>query len=158
MLVGIYVDVLRFLAQSSKYFRTPPTIRLMHRASSRKPWPGFSRDVEQLRESAKAVLKEVEYLDRRETRIASTRLKFMEKDQQKILLAVEEQKKIMSNLQEQQQMLEMVKDQQEVLQRIQNLLIQLRPIGPSDTAGQVSGASENSADGSMLQQSSTDIP
>jgi seryl-tRNA synthetase len=114
--------------------------------------------VEQLRESAKAVLKEVEYVDRRETGIASTRLKFMEKDQQKILLAVEEQKKIMSNLQEQQQMLEMVKDQQEVLQMIQNLQIQPRPIGTSDTAGQVLRASENPADGSIFQQSSTDMP
>jgi hypothetical protein len=102
---------------------------------TREPWPGFSRHVGELRKGSQDVLKEVEYLDRRETRIASTRLKFMEKDQQKILAAVEEQRKIMSNLQQQQQILEIVKDQQEVLQSVQQLLIQLRPLGTSAETG-----------------------
>lgn len=101
------------------------------------PGPEFDRQIEELRKASDEVMQEVEYLDRRETRLASIRLKHMERDQRRILNAVQEQKKLIANMQEQRQILDMVRDQQQVLQSMQNLLMQL----PLPTKKDIEGSS-----------------
>ncbi|KAL1869389.1 hypothetical protein Daus18300_005601 [Diaporthe australafricana] len=68
------------------------------------------------------VIKEVEYLHRRELKEAHQRLREVDRKQDEALRMLEEQQRILTSLQEEQRLLGVVADHQKVLQLLQQLL------------------------------------
>ena len=91
----------------------------------------FQKSISKIRKISASVTREVEYLNRVELREALARLRNMERDQQRMLLAMEDQKKIMLSLKEERKITAMITDQQTILQAVQNLQMKVSALDPA---------------------------
>jgi serine kinase of HPr protein (carbohydrate metabolism regulator) len=91
----------------------------------------FQNSISNIRKISASVMREVEYLNRVELREAHARLRNMERDQQRMLLAMEDQKKIMLSLKEERKITTMINDQQTILQTVQNLQMKVSALDPA---------------------------
>lgn len=98
-----------------------------------KPWTQgrntqiLKDTIAKIRRSSQKVMKEVEYLHRRELRQAHLRLREIDKKQDQVLRALDEQKKILIAMQEEQKALNLINDHQKVVQMLQQLLAKFPP-------------------------------
>ncbi|PKK48209.1 hypothetical protein CI102_9238, partial [Trichoderma harzianum] len=83
--------------------------------------------IARIRRSSQKVMKEVDYLHRRELRQAHLRLREIDKKQDQVIRALEEQKKILISMQEEQKALNLINDHQKVVQMLQQLLVKFPP-------------------------------
>ncbi|KAL6837653.1 hypothetical protein V8C40DRAFT_230515 [Trichoderma camerunense] len=84
--------------------------------------------IAKMRQSSQKVIKEVEYLHRRELRQAHLRLREIDRKQDQVIRALDEQKKILISMQEEQKALNLINDHQKVVQMLQQLLAKLPPL------------------------------
>ncbi|KAF3073666.1 hypothetical protein CFAM422_003935 [Trichoderma lentiforme] len=98
-----------------------------------KPWTQgrntqiLKDTIAKIRRSSQKVMKEVEYLHRRELRQAHLRLREIDKKQDQVIRALDEQKKILIAMQEEQKALNLINDHQKVVQMLQQLLAKFPP-------------------------------
>ncbi|KAK4084571.1 uncharacterized protein Triagg1_1051 [Trichoderma aggressivum f. europaeum] len=78
--------------------------------------------IAKIRRSSQKVIKEVEYLQRRELRQAHLRLRGIDRKQDQVIRALDEQKKILISMQEERKALNLINDHQKVVQMLQQLL------------------------------------
>lgn len=83
--------------------------------------------IAKIRRSSQKVMKEVEYLHRRELRQAHLRLREIDRKQDQVIRALDEQKKILISMQEEQKSLNLINDHQKVVQMLQQLLAKFPP-------------------------------
>lgn len=83
--------------------------------------------IAKIRRSSQKVMKEVEYLHRRELRQAHLRLREIDRKQDQVIRALDEQKKILVSMQEEQKALNLINDHQKVVQMLQQLLAKFPP-------------------------------
>ncbi|EON61324.1 hypothetical protein W97_00537 [Coniosporium apollinis CBS 100218] len=74
-----------------------------------------------VRKISQKIIREVEYLHRREMREAHLRLQDVERKQITVLQVMEAQQKILISLQEEQKIMAVISDQQKILQMLQQL-------------------------------------
>jgi hypothetical protein len=94
------------------------------------------------------VIKEMEYLHRRELREAHVRLREVDRKQDEVIRAWEDQRRILVSLQEEQKILAAVTDHQKVLQMIQQLLARFPP--STETTSAVSDSTKNEEEGAQV--------
>lgn len=92
--------------------------------SINQPVLGMKTAVSKIRGISDKVIREVEYLHRRELRDAHQRLREVDRKQNEVLRMLGEQRRILDSLQEEQKMLSTIADHQKVLQLLQRLLAQ----------------------------------
>lgn len=83
--------------------------------------------IAKIRRSSQKVIKEVEYLHRRELQQAHLRLREIDKKQDQVIRALDEQKKSLLSMQEEQKALNLINDHQKVVQMLQQLLVKFPP-------------------------------
>lgn len=81
--------------------------------------------IAKIRKQARAIMQEVEYQQRLEMRDMSSRVRQIERDQQRILSGIASQKQILESLRDQQNIMSMIKTQQVILDGIQKLLLRI---------------------------------
>lgn len=127
----LYLGLIAFCQQSMKLMQASP----LKRASLELVLGGtreeFQNSISKIRKISASVMREVEYLDRVELRDAHVRLRNMERDHQRMLLAMEDQKKIMLSLKEERKITTMINDQQTILQAVQNLQMKVSALDPA---------------------------
>ncbi|KAK9414280.1 hypothetical protein SUNI508_02379 [Seiridium unicorne] len=79
-------------------------------------------DVAKIKQSSQRVIREAEYMQRKEFRQAHVRLCELDKKQNQIIQAVEEQRKLLVSLRDEHKALDIIADHQQVLQMLQQLL------------------------------------
>lgn len=112
-------------------FAAASSIKVVETSTSRRTIKGLLNGDQQLRMKdttirikslSEKVIREVEYLHRRELREAHQRLREVDRKQDEALRMLEEQRRILVSLQEEQKLLALVADHQKVLQLLQQLL------------------------------------
>lgn len=107
------------------------SIKLVQTSTSRRAIKGLLNRDQQLemkdtttriKSLSEKVIREVEYLHRRELREAHQRLREVDRKQDEALRMLEEQQRILVSLQEEQKLLALLADHQKVLQLLQQLL------------------------------------
>lgn len=126
----LYLTLMEFCQQSIKMMQASPLKRATLELSGSKG-EDFQKSILDIRKISASVMQEVEYLNRVELRNAHSRLRKMEQDQQKMLLAMEEQKKIMLSLKEERRITTMITDQQSILEVVQNLQMKVATLDPA---------------------------
>ncbi|KFA79374.1 hypothetical protein S40288_10816 [Stachybotrys chartarum IBT 40288] len=82
----------------------------------------LQRTIAKSRKPCQKVIREVEYLHRKESRQAHLKLREVDKKQDQVLKTLEEQQRILLSLREEQRALSLVGDHQKILQRLRQLL------------------------------------
>lgn len=126
----LYLGLIAFCQQSIKLMQASSLKRasLEFLGGTREE---FQNSISKIRKISASVMREVEYLNRVELRDAHVRLRNMERDQQRMLLAMEDQKKIMLSLKEERKITTMINDQQTILQAVQNLQMKVSALDPA---------------------------
>ncbi|PNP58535.1 hypothetical protein THARTR1_01551 [Trichoderma harzianum] len=83
--------------------------------------------IAKIRRSSHKVMREVEYLHRRELRQAHLRLREVDRKQDQVIRALDEQKRILVSIQEEHKALNLISDHQKVVQMLQQLLAKFPP-------------------------------
>ncbi|KEY74988.1 hypothetical protein S7711_10447 [Stachybotrys chartarum IBT 7711] len=82
----------------------------------------LQRTIAKSRKPSQKVIREVEYLHRKESRQAHLKLREVDKKQDQVLKTLEEQQRILLSLREEQRALSLVGDHRKILQRLRQLL------------------------------------
>jgi len=122
LVLDLYTEVISGLASIARLL--PDTARNSMRLAiiSDSHARMISDSIETIQACARKVIKEVEYLHRKELREAHLRLRQIDRKQDQVIRALEEQRRIMLSLQEEQKILTSVNNHQKVLQMLQQLL------------------------------------
>jgi serine kinase of HPr protein (carbohydrate metabolism regulator) len=125
----LYLGLIAFCEQSIKLMQASSLKRasLEIRGATRED---FQSSISNIRKISALVMREVEYPNRVELRDAHARLRNMEQDQQRMLLAMEDQKKIMLSLKVVRKITTMINDQQSILEAVQNLQMKVSALHP----------------------------
>lgn len=140
--VGVYKEALTALQRISKQVHKP----LIRKSSHAEELQSIRQKVSE--HSAK-VIREVEYLHRRELRDAHIRLREVDRKQDQVIRALEEQKRILESLQEEQQLMKLVSDNQKVLQMLQQLLARFNHRDIPSEAGSVDAKQASNVEGDL---------
>ncbi len=126
----LYLGLIAFCHQSMKLMQASSLKRASLELVLGGTQEEFQTSISKIRKISASV-REVEYLNRVELRDAHVRLRNMERDQQRMLLAMEDQKKIMLSLKEERKITTMINDQQTILQAVQNLQMKVSALDPA---------------------------
>ena len=125
LMVELYTGFFTFLHQSIQIIQTPTLKRFTNPSIAQAAQENFPPIISKIHQLSTSVSKEVEYLHRLEVREAHLRVRNMERDQQRMLLAMEDHKKIMLSLREERKITAMITDQQTILQAVQSLQVKV---------------------------------
>jgi hypothetical protein len=126
----LYLGLIAFCEQSIKLMQASSFKRASLGVWGATRDENFQSSISNIRKISASVMREVEYLNRVELRDAHARLRNMEQDQQRMLLAMEDQKKIMLSLKEERKITTMINDQQSILEAVQNLQMKVSALDP----------------------------
>jgi hypothetical protein len=121
LILKLYIGLLTFLRRSIQLMSQPTFKLIMNPQMSRSAVQDFQTYISNIRQLSASVMKEVEYLQRVELHEAHSRLRKMDRDQQRVLMAMKDQKEIMLSLKEEKKITTMINDQQTILQAVQSL-------------------------------------
>jgi hypothetical protein len=127
----LYLGLIAFCQQSMKLMQGSSLIRRASLEFLGGTREELQKSISKIRKISASVMREVEYLNRVELRNAHVRLRNMDRDQQRMLLAMEDQKKIMLSLKEERKITTMINDQQTILQAVQNLQMKVSALDPA---------------------------
>lgn len=130
LMVKLYTGLFGFLQKSLDIISQSDIKRGLSRLSSGAQVQ-FQDSISEIRKISNSVTKEVEYRHRVELREANSRLKDMEKDQQRMLAAVEDQRRILASLQEERKIMTVIQEQQKILQVVQQLQMRFAAFAPA---------------------------
>ncbi|KAH8424873.1 uncharacterized protein LDX57_002617 [Aspergillus melleus] len=122
-MIKLYSHVLAFGAEAAMITKKSFAGRFIHAMTFQDgPIPKL---IVKIQKQARAIMQEVEYQQRLEMRDMSSRVRHIERDQQKILSGIASQRKILESLRDQQSIMSMIKTQQEILDGVQKLLLRI---------------------------------
>jgi hypothetical protein len=131
--VKLYAGLLDFLRQRLSLMSQSNLKRGLSRLSG-VAQVQFQDSMPEIRKVSKSVMKEADYRHQVELRETNSRLKDMEKDQQRMPAAMEDQRRILASLQEERKIITVIQDQQKTLPVVQQLQMRFAAFTPATTS------------------------